>query len=223
VGNARAGDPDPDLDASDAASAIMRRGFIPLPSWFDPGRYRPLSPGSSRPAWLFGTGGLLIPFLSVAGVVSAFRSARRGNRAGTAAIVWCVLTASVSVAFWGPLLVGDTWQAPRTYSLDVTNLSSGADPPARLGFATSAPTASYAELDLTIRNRSGHPVPLSPATIDVSDQTGGRLAWATDDDTFLATRELTGDGTQQVHLWVALPAGRSVASVEVGDSGVDVR
>lgn len=222
MGDGQADGPEQDPDPSDAASTILRRGFIPLPSWFDPGRYRPLSPGSSRPAWLLGTGGLLIPLLSVAGAFSGYRAARRGNRAGTMALVWCVVTASISIVYWGPILLGGTWTAPTTYVLEASALRSGVQPPAGLGFAASEPTASYAELDLVIRSGSEDSVPFSPSSIEVRDQSGHRLAWATDDASFLDIGELTAEGSQQVHIWVALPAGRTVSAIEVGDTRLEL-
>ena len=220
----RAGDPDeepadrrhesgrlePDLDAADEP---VRSGPVPT-----------ADASSSRLAWLLGTGGLIIPFLSLAGMWSGYRAAHRGNhRAGGLAVVWCLLTLSISIALWGPLFLGGTWRAPTTYSLVATGLQAAVEPPAGLGFAASGPTASYAELDLTIRNRSGDAVPFSPSSIEVSDRTGSRLAWATDDEVFLTTSELPARSSQQVHIWVALPAGRAVASIQVGDSRIEVR
>lgn len=197
---------------------------MPLTSPFDPGRYRPLGLGSSRPAWLLGAGGLLIPFLSVAGAWSGYRAVRRGNhRAGALAVVWCLLTLSISIAFWGPLFLGETWEEPTTFALEATDQGSVAERPAGLGFASVQPASSYAEVDLVIRNRTGDPVPLSPSSVDVSDRSGIRLAWATDDEAFLTSSELPAESTRQVHLWVAQPAGVHVGSVQVGDTTVEVR
>ena len=220
----RAGDPDEEPGLDDMESVNWRQFWIPFPSFFDPGRYRPLSPGSSRLAWVLGTGGLIIPFLSIAGAISGYHAARRGShRAGGLAVVWCMLTASISIAFWGPLFLEGTWKEPTTYTLEATNLRTGVEPPPQLGFASVLPASSYAELDLEIRNRSNDPVPFSPSSIDVSDRTGSRLAWATDDDAFLTTSELPAKSTQRVNIWVALPAGRGVGSIQVGDSHVEVR
>ncbi len=218
------GEAEQDVDPAERSGDEWPQRFIAFPSAFDRGRYRPLGLASSRLAWLLGTGGLIIPFLSLAGMWSGYRAAHGGNhRAGGLAVVWCLLTLSISIALWGPLFLGGTWRAPTTFAVEVTDLRTGVERPTELGFAASGPTASYAGLDLAIRNRSGDPVPFSPSSIDVSDQSGRRLAWATDDEVFLASNQLPGRSTQAVHIWVALPAGRAVGSVQVGDSHVEVR
>jgi len=223
VGSGRR-DPEQDVDGTGRFGDAWPQRFISFPSAFDRGRYRPLGPASSRPAWLLGIGGLIIPVFSLAGVWSGYRAARRGShRAGGLAVVWCMLTASISIAFWGPMFLEGTWKEPTTYALEATNLRTGVEPPPQLGFASVLPASSYAELDLEIRNRSNDPVPFSPSSIDVSDRTGSRLAWATDDDAFLTTSELPAKSTQRVNIWVALPAGRGVGSIQVGDSHVEVR
>ena len=62
--------------------------------------YQPLPPGTSRPAWLFGVIGLLIPIVSLFGMVNGLRVAHGGNRLGWAAAVWCLATAGASTAYW---------------------------------------------------------------------------------------------------------------------------
>ncbi len=213
--------PEP-ADRPEGASNIAWRGYIALPSWYDPDRYQPERPGSSRLAWLLGTGGLLLSPLSIAGAVSGWRSARRGNRAGAAATVWCIATLVTSLAFWGPLLLGGSWSPPTSVVLVAGEARTGGVPPAGLGFAASLPTGSYAELDLGIRNPARHAIASSPSSIEVHDRSGGRLAWATDDAVFLNTSELA-PGITWVHIWIALPAGRIVGSVDVGDGHVEVR
>jgi hypothetical protein len=215
-------DDDPGAVARGDALPTVWRGLTPVPSWFDPGRYRPERPGSSRLAWLLGAGGLLVAPLSVAGVVSGWRAARRGNRSGLAAVAWCVVTAVISVLHWGPLLLGDTWSPPTTFAVEVTDVREGARPPAGLAFAASRPTSSYSEIDLSIRNRSTSEVPLSPSSLEVHDGSGGRLAWATDDAAFLAMGALSAGASRDVRIWVALPAGRLPASIDVADVRVQL-
>jgi hypothetical protein len=155
-------------------------------------------------------------------MVSGWRSARRGNRVGAAAMAWCLATITLSIVLWGPLLLGGTLSPPTTVTLEVGAVRTGVVPPTGLGFAASRPTASYAGLDLAIGNPSGQAIAFSPSSIEVHDQSGGRLAWSTDDAAFLGASELA-PGTTRVQIWVALPAGRVVGFVDAADAHVEVR
>jgi hypothetical protein len=128
----------------------------------------------------------------------------------------------ISLALWVPLFHEDGASPQATVELETGGVRTGVVPPAGLGFAASRPTASYAWLDLTIRNPEGQAISFAPASIEVHDQSGGRLAWATDDAEFLAASELA-PGSTQVQIWVALPAGRVVDSVDAVDAHVEVR
>jgi hypothetical protein len=56
----------------------------------------------------------------------------------------------------------------------------------------------------------------------VLDATGRRVAWATTDDAFLETRDLAAGASTDVHLYVALPFGASMASISVGGAQLDL-
>lgn len=211
------------VDRPEVASTIVRRCYIPLPSWYDPDRYQPERPGSSRLAWLLGALGLVLPPLSLVGAFSGWRASRRGNRAGTAAMAWCALTAVTSLALWVPLFIEAGSSPPATFALELEDVRTGAQPPTGLGFAASEPTSSYAEIDLAMRNRSSQQLALSPTSIDVYDRSGNRLAWATDDAAFLAQRDLGGNGFSTYGSgWrcpPAGPSGRSTWTTPVWSSG----
>lgn len=199
----------------------MRVGLARLPSGFDPGRYRRMRADSSSPAWLLGAAGLLVPLFSVVGVLSGYRATKLGNRLGAAAATWCVLTAAVSVAMWASLFTGEASPSPSPFALAVTDVTTDAIRPAGLTFASTMPPTHYSVLDLTVTNESSEDAPLSPTSIEVQDASGQRLAWATTDETFLATTNLPAGASIEANLYVALPTGSAMASMSLGEARVD--